>query len=176
MTRFAFIVIQDAFRCEDGADRISEAFLCRSEDCADAGYLTAVVLNCLDAALYGIAGCDGRRKNEYMLAADHRNGVVTEQQLASGGMFRCNDIDRIVRIDVGEPDAGQFACHACADDFGAVQAENRVNDRGVLELCGEQPCGFSCLGETMLCKGQVNVVIDMTVTGRKVSLLYTKLQ
>ena len=78
MGRFAVIVIQNAIRGKYCFYRETKAFLGGCENRADTGDLTAVVPDCLNSALYGITGGNGCRKDENMLALDHRNRIVTE--------------------------------------------------------------------------------------------------
>jgi hypothetical protein len=62
----------------------------------------AVVVHGLHSGLHGVAGGDGSGQNEHMLALDHGGQIVTQDDLAAGGVLRGNDVDGLVGV--------QFEC------------------------------------------------------------------
>ncbi len=176
MGRCGLIVIQNLPCVEDGMNRISAAFIDHGENRAYACHRSAVVLNRFDTALDGIAGCDGGCENQHMLAGDHRLDVIAEDELASGGVLRCDDIDRVMDIDASESALGQIAGHAGTDNFGSVKTQDGVDDCRRAVFGSELSGSFLGFGKTVLRESQVNIVVDVAVAGREMSLCHTKLQ
>ena len=92
---------------ENTLDREAFTFINRGEDCCDTCGNTAVIPDSLDSGAGGKAGGQGGCQHQHMLAHNHRSNIVPEDQLASGGMFRSHNVNRLVRIHAPEPGLGQ---------------------------------------------------------------------
>ena len=152
----------------------SHALLHAGKDGADAHRNAAVIADRLDGGLRGVAGGDGGRQHQHVLACDHRRGVVAEDQLAAGGVFRRGHIDGAVGVHVHVAGAGQLAGHARADHLRAVQAQDGVDDRGGVELAAQHDRRVTRLGEAVLGHRHVDVVVEVAVAGGEMSRRQTK--
>jgi hypothetical protein len=85
-------------------------------------------------------------------------------------------VNGLVRVEVDKVALGQLVGKASANDLGAVKAENGIHN-GVGSVIGNQLLSNClCLGKTGLLGGYVNIIIDMAMTGCKVSLGHAKKQ
>ena len=76
------------------------------------------------------------------------------------------DVDKIV--------ARQLISNARADDLGAVQTQNRVNDRICAVIRHQLLGNCARLAESRLLRGNVDIVIGVAVHGGKMSLCHTQ--
>ena len=150
------------------------AFLRASENGANADGDTAIITDRLDRGFRGITRGNGCRENENVLADDHGSNVVTEDDLASAGVFGGDDVNGAVRVHVHVACARQFACHASAHDLRAVETKDRVNDLRGGNLIAKELCARASLGKAVLGHGEVNIIIRMAVAGGKVPHSYAQ--
>ena len=159
----------------DAHDREAFTGIHTGEDRADTGRDAAVIADRLDGGLRGISGGDGGRQNQHMLAHDHRRGVVAEDQLAAGGVFRRGDIDGAMGVHVHVTGARELFGHACADDLCPVQTQDGVDDGGGVKLTAQHGSRITRLGKAVFGHRHVDVVIEVAVAGGKVSCRKAKL-
>ena len=146
------------------------------EDGRQARHGAAVVVDCLDGRLHGVAGGDGGRQDEDVLASDHRGEIVAEDDLAAAGVLGGDDVNRLVGVHVGKAVFGQLVGQTGADDLCTVQTEHGVHDGAVL-IGSHQLLGDSLrLREAGFLGGDVDVVVDVAVAGGKVALCHTQEQ
>ena len=146
------------------------------EDGRQARHGAAVVVDRLDGCLHGVAGGDGGRQDEDVLAPDHRGEIVAKDDLAAAGVLGGDDVNRLVGIHVGKAVFGQLVGQTGADDLCAVQTEHGVHDGAVL-IGGHQLLGDSLrLREAGFLGGDVDVVVDVAVAGGKVALCHAQEQ
>ena len=105
-----------------------------------------------------------------MLALQHGLEVVAEEQLAVGVVFRADDIDGLVGVDGGKAAFGQFPGKAGADDLGAVQADDGVDDGAGDVFLGQLSGHRLGVAQASLEGGDVDVIVDVAVVGGKVPL------
>ena len=84
-------VVGQAGGVEDGGDRDAQTLVGSGEDGRQARHGAAVVVDRLDGRLHGVAGGDGGRQDEDVLALDHRGEIVAEDDLASAGVLGGDD-------------------------------------------------------------------------------------
>ena len=162
-------VIGQAGGVKDGSHRDAGARGGGGKDGGQAGHHAAVVVDSLDRGLRRVAGGDGGGQDEHMLALDHGGQIVTQDDLAAGGVLRGNDVDGLVGVHVGEAVFRQLVGQTGADDLGAVQAEDRVHD-GVVLVGGHQLFGHGFgFGQAGFLGGHVDVIVDMAVAGGKMA-------
>ena len=129
----------------------------------------AVIGDGLQGALGGIARGNGSHEHQNVLAPDHALGIVPENDLGVGIVFRLQDIDGLVGIDGAEAALGQLLGKAGAHHTGAVQAQYGVH-RGVIHEIGHQlPRAVLGLAEAGLLIGDIHIVIDVGVIGCKMA-------
>ena len=107
-----------------------------------------------------------------MLVPDQGLGVVAEDNLAVGVVLRLQHADVAVIVDTAGGGDELFR-QTGADDSRAIQTEDRVDRNGTVmrrKLLGN----VSGLGQTGLMVGNINVVVDMAVVGRKMASGHTK--
>ena len=136
------LVVGQVVGVKDAGHGIPGALVHRGEDSGHTGRLAAVITDGLHRALHGVAGGDRCRQHQHVLILDHWGGVFAEDQLAAGGMLRCDDVDSLVGVHIAVARLGQLAAHAGADDLGAVQAEDGV-DNGSAAVAAYQFLGSS---------------------------------
>jgi len=68
----------------------------------------AVVVDRLDGRMHGVAGGDGGRQDEDVLALDHRGEIVAEDDMAAAGVLGGDEVDGLVSIQVGKAVYGQL--------------------------------------------------------------------
>ena len=87
----------------------------------------------------------------------------------------CDDVYRLVRVEVSVPTTGKLLGKTCADNLHTIKAEDGVY-YGIV-VVGDKLLRYRlCLGKTRLLCGDVDVVADMAVAGGKVPLYNTKKQ
>ena len=144
------------------------------EDRGHADHHAAVIIERVNRREGGLARCDGCRQNQDVLVMHHRREVVAENHLAAADKLGRDDIYRLVGVHVDEVVQRQLARHAGADDLGAVQADDRVHDRGGSVGGDHLLRNRLCLGKTGFLRGDIHVVVGVAVHGGKVSLLYAE--
>ena len=169
-------VVGQVGRVEDGRDRDAQAVGGGGEDGRQACDRAAVVVDSLDGSLCGVAGGDGSRQDEHMLALDHGGQIVAQDDLAAGGVLRRDDIDGLVGVHVGEAVFRELVGQAGADDLGAVQAEDGIHDGAMLIGSHQLLCHGLGLGQTGFLGGHVDVIVDMAVAGGKMPLCHAQEQ
>ena len=96
-----------------------------------------------------------------MFIADHRNQVVTENDLAVVVELRTDYIDRFVRVRREKTALCQLLRQKSTDNFRALHADNRV-DHGVIQIHANQRlCNFLRLFRSRFQGRHINVIIDM---------------
>ena len=98
MVLCTLIVIHEVICIEYRVNRESCTFFHRCEDRADTYNSSAVVVDCLNTAFYGISGRDGCGKDQDMLSFDHHLCVVTEDELAACRMFGSQNINSMIPL------------------------------------------------------------------------------
>ena len=134
------------------------------------GHDAAVVVHGFHGCLNGVAGGDGCRQNEDVLALDHGGKIIPQNDLAAGGVFRRDDVDGLVGVHIGKAVLGQLVGNAGADDLCAVQTEHGIHDGAVLVSADQLLCHGLGLGKAGLLGGHVDVIVDVAVAGCKMSL------
>ena len=104
-----------------------------------------------------------------MFIADHRNQVVTENDLAVVVKLRADYIDRFVRVRREKTALCQLLRQKSTDNFRALHADNRV-DHGVIQIHANQRlCNFLRLFRSRFQGRHINVIIDMCMVCCKMS-------
>ena len=75
-----------------------------------------------------------------MLAPDHPLGIVPEDDLRVGVVFRLQDVDGLVGVDGPEAALRQLLGKACAHHAGAVQTQDGIYG-GVVDKAANQLMG-----------------------------------
>ena len=119
-------------RIEDRTNGIARAGVHRGEDGTDTYNHAAVILDGFNRRLCGVARGHRARKDEHVLALDHGHDIIAEEKLAARGVLGRDDINRLVRVHIGEIGPGQLVCKAGADDLRAVEAKNGVDNGACL--------------------------------------------
>ena len=154
---------------EDGVDREALALVHTGEDGAHAGSLAAVIADGFQGGLDGVAGGDGGRQHQHVLAHDHGGVVLTEEQLGAGGVLGGHNVNGVVGVVVGIAAAGEFGGDGAADQLGAVQAEDGVDDGHGADVVAQLGGDLLGLGQTVLGHRQVDVIVEVAVAGGKVA-------
>ena len=163
------LVVAQIERIEDRVDRMTVAFLDGGKDRGNTDDGAAVILDRVDRGENRLAGRDGSRQDQDVLVVDHLHEVIAEDHLTAADILRADDVDRLVGVEVDVVVVRQLTRHACADDLGAVQTEDGV-DNGVRAVGKDHLLGDSfCLGETGFLGGHVDVIIGVAVHGREVA-------
>ena len=80
-------VVRQAGGVKDGGDFIAHALMGGGKNSGKACHGAAVVVHGLHSGLHGVAGGDGGRQDEDVLAPDHRGEIVAEDDLAAAGVL-----------------------------------------------------------------------------------------
>ena len=152
----------------------SFAFLRASEDGANADGQAVVIADRFDGGFGGIARGDRCREDENVLADDHGRDIIAEDHLAAAGIFGRYDVDGAVRVHVHIARFGQLACHASAHNLRTVQTENGVNDLIGGNLIAKELCAGARFGESVFGHREINIVIQMAVAGREMTLCHAQ--
>ena len=97
-------------------------------------------------------------------------GLLPQNDLAAGGVFRRDDVDGLVGVHIGKAVLGQLVGKAGANDLCAVQTEHGIHDGAVLVSVDQLLCHGLGLGKAGLLGGHVDVIVDVAVAGGKMSL------
>ena len=155
-------------------DGESFALLRASEDGANADGQAVVIADRFDGGFGGIARRDRCRENENVLADDHGRDIIAEDHLATAGIFGGYDVDGAVGVHIHIARFGQLACHTSAHDLRAVQTENGVDDLIGGDLVAKELCAGARFGESVFGHREINVVIQMAVAGREMTLCHAQ--
>ena len=168
------LIVAQKRTAENGGHREALTFVHAGEDGADTHRNAAVVIDGFDTGLGGIAGGQAGGENQNTLAHDHRGGIVAEKKLTADSMLRRGNINCLMGVHSVEAGLRQLACHAGTDHLGTVKAQDSVDNCTALELGGQLNGRFPRLTEAVLCKGQVNVIVDMAVVRSEMPLCNTE--
>ena len=171
--RMAFISDKIVFII-NAANGEAFAFIYAGEDRADTCRNAVIITNGIDGGLNGITRGNGCRQNQYVLADDHRSDIIAENDLASACIFGSDDVNGAVRIHVHVAGFGQFACHASADHFCAIQADDRIDDLRERNLTAHNLGACARFGKTMLGHSKIDIIIQVAMCGCKMSFRDTK--
>ncbi len=170
------LVILQIVRIEDRGNGDAIALADGGEDRRYADDMAAVILDRVDRGKRGLARGDGRGEDQYMLVIDHRAGIVAEHHLTVAHELGREDIDGVVRVQIHEARVGELLRDKGADDLGAVQTDDRVDD-GVGAVEGHNLlCDRLCLRHTEFLGRDVDIVVGVAVHRREMSLLHTQEQ
>lgn len=172
----ALIIFQILFFIVDADDGETSAVVNAGENGADTLGRSAVIADGLNGSLHSITRNGRSGQHQHMFAGDHGRGIIAEKQLAAGGMLGRNHINSAVRVHVGVAGLRQLAGHAGANQLGAVQAQNGIDDGGILKAAAQFGCGGAGLGQAVLGHRQVQIIIDMAVAGGKMTVRQTQRQ
>ena len=156
---------------EDAVDLLAADLIGHGVQGRNAHDLAAVVTDGLDALLGGIAGGAGSHQHQHMLVADHGLDVVTEEHLVVDAEFRLHNINGLVGVQAVEAVLAQLICQAGADDCGAVQTQDGIH-RGTAPVKSSHQllCNFPSLTQTALGIGNINIIVNVAMVGRKMTL------
>ena len=163
-------VIRQTGGVKDGGDRVAQALVGGGKNSRKPCHDAAVVVHGFHGCLNGVAGGDGCRKDEHVLALDHGGKIIPQNDLAAGSVLRRDDIDGLVGVHIGKAVLGQLVGKAGANDLCAVQTEHGIHDGAVLVSADQLLCHGLCLGKAGLLGGHVDVIVDVAVAGGKMSL------
>lgn len=163
-------IIAEVLGIEYGADVITCALVESCKYRADACYGTVIILDRLDSRLSGISRGDRCGENENVLALDHRNDIVTEDKLASRGVLGGDHIDGLMRVEIHKIAVSQLLGEAGSYYLSAVEAEDGVDDGGVIIIRHKLLSYRLSLGKTGLLGSHVDIIVYMAVAGCKVTL------
>lgn len=155
-------------------DGVACAFIGGCKNGADACNVSVVVLDGFNCRLRGVARGDRCRQNENVLALDHWQNVITEEQLAANSTLGRDHIDGLVSIEVDKFCARELFGKAGANHLHTVKTQDRIHN-GVGSVVRHQSfCHGFCLGEAVFLRGHIDVIVGVAVSGCKMSGRYAQ--
>lgn len=161
-------------RIEDRVDGIARAGFHGGEDGADARNRAAVILDRLNRRLSRVARGNRTGEDEHVFALNHGHDIVAEEELTARGVLGRDDVYGLVGVHIGEISPRQLICKAGADDLGAVEAKNGVNNGVCLIVRNKILGNGSCLGKTCFLRGHVDIIVYMAVACGEMTLRNTQ--
>ena len=159
---------------EDRLDLVAHKVVYGGEDGCYSCHVATVVFYCLDCRPCGVAGVHRSREDKYIFATDHGCNVLAEyKHTATCVMLGGDDVYRLMRVEIHIVATCKFLGKAGADNLHTVKAEYSI-DYGVVIVGDKFLCHRLRFGKSGLLRGDVDVVIDMAVTGGKVPLYNTE--
>ena len=105
-----------------------------------------------------------------MLSNDHGCYIIAENYLASSGVFGGNNIYGSMGIHICIACTRKFACHASAEQLGAVEAKDSVYYLREGDLAAKNFCALARFGKAVFGHCKVYVIIQMAVTCYEMTL------
>ena len=101
---------------------------------------------------------------------DHGNQIFTEQKLAVGVIFRCDDTDALVIVDREQNFLCLLSGQECADDLAAIHADDGVDRLFVDVIVCERKRSVVRQTVFVLQPCDVKVMTVMGMPGRKMAM------
>ncbi len=162
---------------EQGDHRHAVDFRQVAVDGGDPRKISAVIVEAADPFPDGAAGSDRGQQEKDILPFQHRLGVVTEDQHIVFAEVFAEDEDFFTGVDGAGAVAaalGKMTCETGTDNAGAVHTEDGV-DHGIGKIAlGELLGNGVGILQAGLLPGDINKIIGMAVSGRKMSLSNTQ--
>ena len=158
----------------DGVDLLAANAVHSGVQGRDAYHVAAVVTDGLQAALGGKAGGDAGHDHQDIFVADVLQHVVPEDHLAVGIKFRLHNGNISAVVHAAAATVDQFFAQTGADDGRAIQTQNGIDGGVPLILRSQDPGHSLSLRQAGLLKGDINIIIDVAVVGRKMAFRHTQ--
>lgn len=161
------MIVTQIVQIKGGVNSVPGAGVLSGKNSTNTNRVTTVIVNCLNGSPSGVACGHGCGQDQHVLIPDHGYGIIAEDQLTARGVLRGDHINGLMGIHVEIMPLGQFLGETSADDLGAVQTKNGIYNGAGAIIRDQLLSDGRGLGKAGFGHANVNIVVDVAVTGGK---------